>query len=520
MSGKAAKTRKVDPGGQAVRFINNLSHTGDYIGQRFRLRDWQETFVRKLFGTLRPDGGRQYRKGFLALPRKQGKTELVAAILLYLMLGTGRKEQRIYSASGDRNQASLIFGAAASMVENDPQLSQVCTVYHGYKKITCDGMGSTYQALSSEAKLKHGLGPSAVLFDEVHVLPNRQLHDILTTGFGARRDPLTLYISTAGFDRASLCYELWQHARHVRDGIVTDPTFLATLFEADPEDDWTSEETWFKAMPALGDFCSLEFIREEFHKAKTQPSFENTFKQLYLNLWTEQATRWLQTERWMACAGLEETELDGRECYAGLDLGVTRDMAALALIFANDLGGFDVAVRYWVPIDGIWKEEPRNFELYRDWHNRGFLEFTPGEATDFDQIENDIVEVNRRWAIRSLFADRAYASHMLSRLFNYHELPVQGIPQGPVTLNEAMVKVETMLLNQTIRHTGNPVLNWNVANANVERNKTGLMYLNKSGTTFRIDGVAALVNAVTAAIADGATDAGPSVYDTRGVFVL
>jgi phage terminase large subunit-like protein len=246
----------MSPAERAVAFINKLRHTGDYAGVPFRLRPWQEDVVRRLF-TTREGGERQYRKMFLALPRKQGKTELAAAILLYLMLGTGKRQQMLYSASGDRKQAALIFHAAASMVHNSAALSRHCEVFEGYKKITVPAMGSAYEALSSDAPRKHGLGASVVLFDEVHVLPDRKLHDNLTTGFGARKEPLTIYITTAGWDQTSLCYGLWEYARNVRDGVVDNPKFLPILYETAADEDWTSEEVWHKAMPALAGNAGL-----------------------------------------------------------------------------------------------------------------------------------------------------------------------------------------------------------------------------------------------------------------------
>ena len=515
MSGKA---KTPSPADRAVRFINLLTHTGDFNGEPFALRPWQINVIRSLFGTLRPDGLRQYRRAFLALPRKQGKTELAAAILLYLLLGTGRKGQQIYSASGDHKQAALIFRAAASMIRNDPKLSQICTVYDGYKRIECGPLESFYEALSSEAKLKHGLGPAAVLFDEVHVLPNRELHDVLTTGFAARREPLTLYITTAGHDRTSLCYELWEHARNVRDGVIEDPTFLPILYEAAPEDDWRDETVWRKAMPALDDFCSLEFIKDECHKAEMMPAFENTFRQLYLNQWTEQATRWIQAERWLACPKVDEAEVLGLPCLAGLDLGVTRDMSAAAFLFENSLGGFDIIPRFWVAREGRWRDDRASVQLYTLWERQGFLRFTDGQVKDDDAIEADIVEFNAGHPIQQLTADRAYAMALLTRLFNRHDIPVNGIPQGPVTLNAAMVRFEEMVIAGTIRHTHNPVLNWNVANATVGRNSTGLIYLDKAKDTLRIDGLAATIDALVP-IATGADlpETGPSVYESRGI---
>ncbi len=505
-------------GDRAVRFFQNLTHTGDYSGQPFNLRPWQEAPLRKLFGTVRPDSTRQYRKTFWALPRKQGKTEIVAAGSLYLLLGQGRREQRVYTASGDVEQASLIFRAACDMIRNDPVLERLVVIYDGYKRIDYPDGRSSLKVLSSVPKSKHGLGPTAVLIDEYHVV-DEELVNVLTTGFGARRDPLTWMITTAGHDRTSLCYDEWQYAEKVRDGVIEDPTYLPVLYAADPGDDWTDEATWHKAMPALGDYCSLDFIREEFRKARERPRFENTFKQLYLNLWTEASARWLSSERWAECGGTVDLEsYEGQPCDAGLDLGVTGDMSALVLVFDNEAGGVDVFPRFWVPADGRWQQEEVSRKLYPLWHRQGFLTFTDGETQDHQQIEDEILALNDRFPIRQLVADRAYASHLLSRLFNLHGVPVKGIPQGPVTLNEPMCKLEALVLAGEIRHGGHPVLAWNVANAKVRRNSTGLMHLDKAGSTQRIDGLAALIDALAARILR--PEAEPSVYESRGLLTF
>lgn len=509
---------RADRGRDAVRFVDNLTHTGDYAGKPFDLRPWQAEPIRELFGRMRPDGvTRQYRKTFWALPRKQGKTELVAAAALLLLMGQGKPNQRVYTASGDTEQAALIFGAASEMIRNDPDLVDMTVIYDGYKRIDFPAQNSTLKVLSSTPKSKHGLGPTAVLIDEYHVV-DEELVNVLTTGFGARLEPLTWMITTAGWDQHSLCYDEWQYALRVKRGEVDDPTYLPVIYAADPEDDWRDEATWFKAMPALGDFCSIEFIREECKKAQERPRFENSFRQLYLNQWTEQSQRWLQIERWKECGGLQPQDLDGRECYAGLDLGVTGDMSALALAFPNDLGGLDLLCRFWAPEDGRWRQEARNRTLYKQWEKAGFLVFTAGESADFDQIEREILECNDKHPFRLLCADRAYATHLLSRLFNAYGLNVKGIPQGPITLNEPMCKLEAMILDRTLRHTGHPILAWNVANATVRVASTGLMHLDKGGSTFRIDGLAAVIDAVAAYVGD--PDAGESIYESRGILTI
>lgn len=438
-------------------------------------------------------------------------TELAAGVLLYLLLGTGKTDQRIYSASGDRAQASLIYHAASRMVRQDPTLDRLCLTYDGYKRIVHEPSGNVYEALSSEAYSKHGLGPSAVLFDEVHVLRDREFHDVLTTGFGARTEPLTWYITTAGWDRLSLCYQLWSHAEAVRDGLRQDPTFLPILYAASKEMDWRSEDTWRLAMPALGDFCSIEFIREEYQRALHEPSFENTFKQLYLNLWTEQAERWIGMDRWAACGTmpLVEDDFDGRECFGGLDLAQTGDMAAFSRVFQEPSGGFGVLCRFYAPEQGRWRDEPQNRELYRVWAQQGCLTLTPGEEIDFNRIEADVVAADERTPISLLLADRAFALQLCTRLMNTHGFGerVQFLPQTPIRLNEPTLELERLVNSGKFRHGGHPVLSWNAQNATVRRNATGLILLDKSRSSGRIDGLAATVNAIAAAISSAEADA-------------
>ncbi|WP_074313433.1 terminase TerL endonuclease subunit [Singulisphaera sp. GP187] len=211
--------------------------------------------------------------------------------------------------------------------------------------------------------------------------------------------------------------------------------------------------------------------------------------------------------------------MTGRSCYAGLDLGVTGDMAALARVFPNELGGLDLLPKFWVPKEGRWKHEKLNKERYPLWEQQGYLVFTEGEATDFNQVETDILELHESTPFRVLTADRAYATHLLTRLFNNHDMKVDGIPQGPVSLNEAMVRFESMMLDRTLRHENHAVLDWNIANATVKTTSTGLMHLVKSSSTKRIDGLAATINAIVGWLKDGG-EGDDSIYDERGILFL
>lgn len=517
----ACSASSADQGERAVRFLNNLTHTGDFSGEPFDLRPWQADPIRRLFGTLRPDGTRRYRKTFWALPRKQGKTEVVAGGGLYLLMGQGRRNQRIYTGSGDKEQAGLIFAAACEMIGNDPELAARTLIYSSEKRIEYPEGNSKLTVLSSVPKNKHGLGPTAVLLDEYHVI-DEELVNVLTTGFGARKDPLTWMITTAGWDRHSLCYDEWQYALKVRDGVIDDPTYLPVIYAADPGDDWTAEATWRKAMPALGDFCNLQTIREECEKAQARPRFENTFKQLYLNLWTEQAVRWLSMDRWAECGGdVDPDDLEGRRCYGGLDLAQTYDLTAFVLIFPDGEGGYDVLCRFWAPEDGPWRQDPRTRELYSMWARQGHLTLTPGDSTDYGFVEHEIVSLAERHEMSNLFADRAFASMLATRLQDDHGLPVAFLPQSFLALNGPTLEAERLVLARQIRHGDNPVLTWCASNVAIRKNASGLVMLDKAKSTGRIDGMAALVNAIAAATAGGeSASAEPSTYEDNDLFLL
>lgn len=503
-SGAGCSTSSVDPGERAVRFLNNLTHTGDYSGQPFHLRTWQETPLRKLFGTLRPDGTRRYRKTFWALPRKQGKTEIVAGGGLFLLMGQGRTNQQIYTASGDAEQASLIFRAACQMIRNDPALDAATVIYDGYKRIDFPAGNSFLKVLSSVPKSKHGLGPTAVLIDEFHVV-DEELVNVLTTGFGARKDPLTWMITTAGWNRHSLCFDEWQYAVRVRDGLVDDPTYLPVIYAADPEDDWHDEAVWRKAMPALGDFCNLDFIREEHRKAVERPRFENAFRQLYMNQWTEQAQRWIGLDAWDAC-GDETLSLDdyeGRPCYGGLDLSSKHDLTALCLAFPNDDGGFDLFWWFWLPGDSAAERERVDRVPYPQWVREGRIVKTEGKRIDYDEIRDQVEQLHTRFQIVGLGYDPQHAGQLANQLYKDGDgVAVVEYPNTFTRMNEPSAEFERLVAEGLIKHDGHPVARWNVANAAVAE-KSGLILPSKIKSSERIDGVVAAVMAIGVAIADG-----------------
>lgn len=289
-------------GVRAVKLINNLTHTkGPFAKQSFNLRGWQERkIIMPLFKTRR-DGLRQYRTCLLMLPRKNGKSEIAAALAIYFLMFDGEIGAEVYSAAADKVQAALVFDVAAQMIRNDPELEAQCEIIDSQKRIVHRKSNSFYRAISAEAYSKHGFNASVVIYDELHAAPSRDLWDVLSTSQGARSQPLMMAITTAGYDRHSILWELYSHALKVQEKPSIDPTFLPILFEAPIHADWTDERVWKKANPALGDFRSLDEMRIMAARAKEIPAQENTFRRLYLNQWTEQASRWISMASWDAC---------------------------------------------------------------------------------------------------------------------------------------------------------------------------------------------------------------------------
>lgn len=484
------------PARDPIAFINGLTHTkGKHARERFNLRPWQLKIVRALFKRRR-DGLRQYRTALLMLPRKNGKTELAAAIALYGLLADGELGAEVYSAAADRDQAGLVFGVAAQMVRNDPDLNDECYIVESQKRIVHKRSGSVYRAISAEAYSKHGFNASLIVYDELHSAPSRDLWDVLSTSTGARTQPLMLAISTAGYDRHSILWELYSHAKNVAENPALDPTFLPIIYEAPADADWTSEKVWKACNPALGDFRSIDEMREACARAQAIPAQENNFRRLYLNQWTEQASRWLAVTAWDACQA-PVGGLSGRRAYVGMDLSTTTDLCALVAVFPDEAGGgFDVRARFFVPADRIRERSRRDHVPYDEWARAGILTSTRGAVVDYDEIRRVLQAWALEYSLQMVGFDPWNATDLTTRLQQHDGLVCVSMRQGFGSLSAPTKSLEAAILSRRLRHDGNPILRWNVANVAVETDAAGNLKPSKARSTERIDGVVALVMAV------------------------
>ena len=503
----------------AVNFCERLlvHIKGEWAGKPFNLEPWEEKIVRDIFGWKREDGTRRYRTAFVAVPRKNGKSLLASAIALYMLIADGEPGAEIYSCAADKDQARIVFDVAKKMVEASPYLKNEATPFHS--SILYPDANAVYRVLSADAPRQHGLNPHAVIFDEVHTQPNRELVDVMDTAMGARRQPLMFYITTAGYDRESICYELWEKAQRIIDGIEKDDSFYPVIYAADPDDDWTTEAVWKKANPNYGISIKPEFLEAKCAQAKQSPGYQNTFKRLYLNIWTSQETRWLPMEAWNLCGEpFSAKMLEGSACYGGLDLASSSDIASLSLVFPNEPGeeeAFFILPFFWVPGEKLLDRGFKDRVNYEFWVKEGLMTATPGNVIDYTHIIKDIEGLYERFNIKEIAFDR-WGAIQMSQTLEGMGIQMIGFGQGYVSMSTPTKELLRMTLDKRIHHGGNKVLNWMADNVMVTMDAAGNVKPDKSKSRNKIDGIVATIMGLDRAIRNSQKPV-LSVYETRGL---
>ena len=504
---------------RAVEFIRCLKHTkGRWRGQAFDLLPWQETIIRDVFGTVKEDGFRQYNTAYVEIPKKNGKSELAAGVALYMTCGDNEWGAEVYGCASDRQQASIVFDVAVDMVEQCPALKKRIKPVMSVKRLVYKPTNSFYQVLSAEAYTKHGLNVHAVIFDELHSQPNRELFDVMTKGSGdARTQPLFFLITTAGTDRHSVCFEQHQKAEDILCGRKADPTFYPVIYGAEDDADWTSEEVWYRANPTLGHTIDIGKVRNACLSARENPAEENIFRQLRLNQWVKQSTRWMQMEKWDACAfPVDEGELLGRECYGGLDLSSSIDITAFVLVFPprDDTERYVFLPFFWIPEENMVRRVRRDHVPYDVWEKQGFLETTEGDVIHYGFIESFIEDLGKRFHIKEIAFDRWGAVQMVQ---NLEGLGFTVVPfgQGFKDMSPPTKRLMELVLERNVAHGGHPVLRWMMDNIFVRTDPAGNIKPDKEKSTEKIDGAVAAVMALDRAVRNGGSIG--SVYDERGI---
>lgn len=497
-------------------FHRYLRHsTGHWDGLPFILQPWQRRMLYRLFGWKRADGSRRFRIAYVEVPKKNGKSTLASGIALYMCSADGEASAEVYTAAADKDQASITYRECAKMVNASPQLKERLEVVDSRKTIAYTRKSSFIRALSADAFTKEGLNIHALIFDELHAQKTRELWDALRYAGAARRQPLIFAITTAGYDKNSICYEQHDYAKKILEGIITDSSFFACIYAADEEDDWKSESTWHKANPSLGVTINLQDYRSDFKEATNSPSKENSFKRYRLCLWTEQDVRWMQIEKWDSChkPGLSLQELHGARSVGGLDLASTTDIAAFALWFPDHKS---LLTYFFCPKESVSQRTLKARLPYELWVKQGYIIETEGNVVDYDKIRVFINELSEVVDIEAIAIDRWNSTQLQTQLMG-DGFEVVPFGQGFSSMSAPTKDFEKRVVSGDLFHDNNPVMRWMISNVSVEEDAAGNLKPSRKKSSEKIDGVVAGIMALGHAMTLPAIS---SIYKTRGIRTL
>jgi phage terminase large subunit-like protein len=514
-------------------------HKGEFAGTPFDLLAYQEfLIIRPLFGWLRKDGLRRFRKVFLAVPKGNGKSPLCAGIGLYLAFSDGEMGAEVYAAAADRDQAAIVFDTAKVMVEANPALAESCNVYR--RVIEVPGTHSYYRVLSADARTKHGPNIHGLVLDEFHAQPNRDLYEVLDRGTVKRRQPVTLLVTTAGDDDESICAEEWEYARNVMSGSKPDDTYLPVIFEAGKDDDWQAEATWRRVNPGYGVTVKADALATAAQAAANEPRKRNDFLRYHMNRWVNQATRWIPVEWWDACPATLPDNLAELRVFGGLDMAQKIDLTAFVLCFVipqdaplevRAVGtdenqepaertlslNYSIALvpHFWIPEETMAEHEKNDRVPYSEWEQRGLVTVTEGTTIDYDRIIRDITgpitATYPKLKGSQIGFDPAFATDIAQKLQGAGYTMVEVL-QNYQRFSEPSMVFEALVKSRRVYHGGHRVLRNHVENVAVKQDDAGRIRPVKprqKKKSKHIDGVVSSIMGLSRAIV-----AGPEESDT------
>ncbi len=516
---------------------------GEWAGKPFRLAPWQAFVVWALFGWERFVDGRwirRFRTGYLSVARKNGKSELVAAIGLLMVNGyvaEGRLWEaepggEVYAAATKVDQAAIVWTAAASMVRKSALLRKEIGVHDSRHNLAHYSLEGKFETVSSDSDTLDGLSPLLGIIDEYHAHPNSGVYDVIESGMGARREPLMLVPTTAGEKRQGACWDLETDAIKILEGIGenegTGDDLFAFIARLDDGDDAFNEAAWLKANPNLGVSIHLEKLRIAARVAKRRPGALNEYLRKHMNLWTEVSTAWLPMPAWDACSDptphaqeIEQDGLRGEKCFVGVDLSAVCDYTAGVAVFppSEKRPFWDVLTSFWIPAETLIDRAQTDRVPVNRWIEDGLVTATSGGVVDQDAVKLWLIGLRERYDVAAVPMDPHNATKLQSEL-QALGFTVVNMRQGWATMSPAIKQTEILLRQKLIRHGGNPVLRWMFSNVALKRDANDNLSLHKGRSADRIDGMVALVMGVGFAVLQQPAQAKRSVYEDRGLLVL
>jgi len=512
---------------KAVWFMLQLRHfDGEWYGKPFELSDWQEwDIVRILFGWKRKANGlRRFRTAYIEIARRNGKSFLAAAIAAYLTIADNEYGAQVYSAATKEAQARIVWEAAKRMIDLSPDLRDEVSPYKS--SIFFPVLGSRFCPIGSDSDKQDGFSVHGAVIDEYHAHKTSEIYDVLSSGRGSRRQPLLVIITTAGLKSVGPCKKESDYAKKVLEGVIENDEYFAFVATVDDEEKWEDLDEAIKANPNWNISVYPEGYLSELKEAQQSAVKQNSFKTKRLNIWTEQKTRWLRVKDWEACEGtLSLDDLRGKRCFCGLDLGITQDLSAFAAAF--HLGDYEdehgvmlplvgLMMRFWCPEEGLFQRSHEDGVPYQLWAARGWIHPTPGNTTRYDIIRKDINEFAEQFEIAEIAIDRAHAHQLMVELAD-DGFDIVKHAQTLMAMNFPCRSFEELILQKRIKHEGNEVMKWMIANVAIIKDGNENIKVVKDKSGDRVDGV------VAAAMAIGRLLIAPSgshfIYNNRGLFV-
>lgn len=489
-----------DKAEKVCRFVETMPHVkGKWAAgtaKPLRLEPWQCFLTCSLFGWVHKDSGaRRFRKGRLYVPRKNGKSSWAAPIGLYMFVADGEPGAEVYSGATTEKQAWEVFGPARLMAQKADRLASHFGIEVNAKTLIRLADMSKFEPIIG--KPGDGSSPHCSLTDEYHEHATDEQLATMETGMGARVQPLSLVISTAGDNISGPCRDDWLECQKILERVTEDERTFALIYAADPEDDWTAESTLRKANPNYDVSVFGDFLSAQQREAINNPRKQGHFKTKHLNLWVQARDAYINMQRWAECEarGLSLDDFEGRECFIGLDLASKVDIAAVELLFPQEGGGFARFGRYYLPEETV--ELPEN-QHYRGWRESGLLTVTDGNIIDFRKIIDDLLEDCSRFTVKQVAYDPHQATMLVSELME-HGVPVIEVRPTVVNFSEPMKLIEGFIRDRKLRHDGDPVMAWAMSNVVAKPNAKDEIYPRKEKPENKIDPFVALCMAMSRA---------------------
>lgn len=496
--------RGFHPADNLCAFIERLPHVkGPLAGELITLEPWQIFILSTVFGWVKADGKRRFRRSYIEVPRGNAKSTLSSAVALYMLAADGEGGAEVYSLATTRDQARIVFGDAQTMARRSNGFRSRFSVNVGAHNMHVLVTGSKFEALSAEGSTLDGLNIHFGCVDELHAHKTRTVYDVVETGTGKRDNSLLWVITTAGSNRAGICYEVRTFVTKLLDGVIEDHSQFGIIYGLDDGDAWDTEPALIKANPNWGISVRPEVLMPLQAKAMQLPSAINNFKTKHLNEWVNADTAWMDMRAWDACADttLDLDAFEGQPCWIGLDLASKTDIAALVLVFPHPeiSDAYAVFGRYYLPEDTV---SAAGNSQYPGWMRTGRLMVTPGNVIDFGWIEADLLQMASRFGVQAVAFDPFQATQLSTRMLT-EGLPMVEVRPTVLNFSEPMKSLEALVLQKKLVHDGDPVMGWMASNVVAHLDAKDNIYPRKERPENKIDGIVALIMGLSRAITPG-----------------